>query len=140
VHPDTFQGDTPALVRSIRALLDLDTAGALSGQLGGHARLLLAAAGRRLDPTVFCEDGGCPRQPAPHVCSAPAPVTLDFDSCDVGALSSHIGVAAPAIVRRLQEQGVHMMVNDYVTREQACMIAASYGIAVAPRRGAVKRR
>lgn len=46
---DTFNGDTPHLVRCIDSLLSLDDAGVLRPHgLGGHARTMLAAAARRL--------------------------------------------------------------------------------------------
>lgn len=46
---DTFQGDTPHLIASIKALLDLDARGALVPHgVGGHARTLLASAATRL--------------------------------------------------------------------------------------------
>lgn len=45
---DGFNGDTPHLIRSINALLDLDASGALTHRIGGHARTLLHAAAVRL--------------------------------------------------------------------------------------------
>lgn len=46
---DNFQGDNNALVRSIKALLELDAKGALVPHgIGGHARSLLSAAASRL--------------------------------------------------------------------------------------------
>ncbi|MDS1142429.1 hypothetical protein RE432_18500 [Pusillimonas sp. SM2304] len=53
---DNFQGDNNALVRSIKALLELDAKGALVPHgIGGHTRGLLSAAASRL---------GQPAQPA----------------------------------------------------------------------------
>lgn len=41
---DSFEGDNAALVRSAKALLDLDAAGALVPHgIGGHARTIIEA-------------------------------------------------------------------------------------------------
>lgn len=46
---DDFKGDTPQLVKCIDALLNLDAKGAVAPHgIGGHARVLLAAAASRL--------------------------------------------------------------------------------------------
>lgn len=45
---DIFKGDNEKLVESIVALLELDDANSLQRGLGGHARVLLAAAAVRL--------------------------------------------------------------------------------------------
>lgn len=53
---DNFNGDTPHLIRSIKALLELDTARALvPHRLPGHARTLLEAAAVRLGAEPVAE-------------------------------------------------------------------------------------
>jgi hypothetical protein len=50
---DAFKGDNAALIRSIKALLELDASGVLRPHgIGGHARTLLEAAAARLGNTV----------------------------------------------------------------------------------------
>jgi hypothetical protein len=46
---DDFNGDTPHLINCMRALVNLDQAGAVKPPIGGHARALLLAAASRLE-------------------------------------------------------------------------------------------
>jgi hypothetical protein len=49
---DGFNGDTPHLINCMRALVNLNDAGALTPHgIGGHARTLLLAAATRLEAT-----------------------------------------------------------------------------------------
>jgi hypothetical protein len=57
---DAFKGDNAALIRSIKALLELDASGVLQPHgIGGHARTLLEAAAVRLtaDAALAPQDG-----------------------------------------------------------------------------------